>query len=438
MFTLESLNECASTEIKGDSMKNLVFVRSQLINKWIAGALVLGLTLSTTALQALDKNPKAKLEAGFDRIEEVFWNTPTDEALTLAIREQSEEVEELVRDGLNALPALLEIITSNTPRYTETSKSIAIGVAAKIVSEDEVVTAWEEILKGTSGQKSSQNALEFILMSKIVNDNESKIIQKFLGNLGGKNAELQASSIRFFKNMILGFKSFGMQFSLKVRAGVANPFRAFVDDSRPQVRQDALIILAVAGDDSDFEFLTEKMLDLKYDYESRLSIPALLSNRDAGKAFEPLKKLLSSKDANKNKLPELLRVECVNSLSKCTTETIGGMIAVESEERVDELRELFTKIFTTNGTEYRFRFSALQALASPAFLTEDYLEKLLDLIATTLKDTSLPLGFVERVSKVFVETMIQSKDPEGLMKKLQKKAENEAAENALEPRQPKK
>jgi hypothetical protein len=183
--------------------------------------------------------------------------------------------------------------------------------------------------------------------------------------------------------------------------------------------------------------MAEKMLDPKYDYESRIAIPALLAMKDSSLAFEPVKKLFESKDANGKSIPELLRVECVSALAQCTTDKIGDMIPVQNDERVDEFRELFNKI-AGSGTEYRLRFAALVALASPPFLTDDNLEKLLDVAEGFLRDESLPTGFRARVANVMMMVVLRSKDPQTLIDKRKKKAEDEAAaKKASEPKLPK-
>ena len=327
-------------------MKNLV-VRNATI-KIVAAALTVGFVFSTSALQAQEKDLKSELYSDFDKIEDALWNEPSQEILMGLIDEESANVERLAKEGLKALDALLEIMDSPSTRFSNNAKMVAMCVAVKVIKEEEVIQAWEaSVLGSTTSVRSKLDSLEGILTNRIVQFQDSKILEKFLTNLSGPNAEIQAASIHYLKNMILGLNAQKMRFSFTKDAKAANPIRALVNDPRLQVRRDALFVLALAGDESDFEFIAEKMADPNYDLEAKISIPTLLAMINSEKAFDPIKKLLEAKDANGGSSPELLRVQCIAGLSQCTTETVGDMVEVENAERVDELRELFTKIFVS-------------------------------------------------------------------------------------------
>lgn len=404
-------------------MKNLMGMR--LVQKiWAASVLVLGLSISSSVIFAQARDMKAELASDFDRIEEVLWNEPSQQLLMGLVQEETATVEEMIKEGFDALPALLEIITSSSSRYTGTAKMVALGVAANAIPEDKLIKAWEDTVQSKSaGARTNISALENILGIRIIMNPNSKILPGMLTKLSEPNEELKVSILSFLKSLITGMSQQGMRLNVSAKTG-NNPFRPLVDDPRLRVRQDALFILVLAGDDSDFDFVTEKMLDPKYDYESRISIPTLLSARDSGKAFEPLKKLLDSKDANGKSISEVFKVECVNALSECTTESVGDMIPVQNDDRVDEIRDLFNKI-AANGTEYRLRFAALSALASPPFLTEENTDKVLDQAEVFLKDASLPQGFRSRVGQLMMMIVLKSKNPQELIAKRQKKAAEE-------------
>ncbi len=102
------------------------------------------------------------------------------------------------------------------------------------------------------------------------------------------------------------------------------------------------------------------------------------------------------------------------------------MVEVENAERVDELRELFTKIFVS-GKEYRLRYAALQALSAPPFLTDENLENLLDIAMAAMQDETASQGFRVRVMNQYAILLGTSKDPEVLIKKIGEKMKAEQA-----------
>jgi hypothetical protein len=133
-------------------MKNLVVQESPLQglgvrNLWVAGIFAIGVCMTSSAIHAQERNLKAELVADFDRIEETIFNEPGDEILMALVEEESGNVEKLVKDGLAPLPSLLEIINSKSKRFSESTRMVALGVAAKVVPEDQVIKAWEDTVQ---------------------------------------------------------------------------------------------------------------------------------------------------------------------------------------------------------------------------------------------------------------------------------------------------
>lgn len=379
------------------------------------------------------------IKAEFTALSEHLWDQPENQVFVDIF------IDQLPREySIANAWVLLDIANASESQFVDPARKLALNVFANRVSEDKILTIWDEVNMDPSHRRSDylDSIEEALVFRAIEHVGSSTVLKEFSDDLSAFKDRRRFGSLRVVRKIMQAAHKRGQ---LPVTS-VSTELSGFLNVNNVEAQKDAISIMILIGPDEDLQKVlklvsdTSVPIDLRVftvrrlaerfkdddQLENRRKLQALVLEKVDPKAILPS----FEEFPNRAKLEPALQIECIQGLTDC--EDLRALdVVVEREKSAAhaQIADFLFEIAEDVEMNRRVRAAAFAALCSPGMLTEESFPRLKQSLIDTA-EWVLALDLVEATrhdgfKRDLIQSAQQAKETLDLRRSVQKRIEEE-------------